>query len=88
MFARIIKVDYIKAYQLKLVFDTGEKGELDFKNRVVGRGGVFSALENTEFFSQVRVDPEIGTIVWPNEVDFCPDVLYSDVMGKPLPLAA
>ena len=88
MFPRIIKVDYIKAYQLKLVFDTGEKGELDFKNRVVGRGGVFSALENTEFFSQVRVDPEIGTIVWPNEVDFCPDVLYSDVMGKPLPLAA
>ena len=88
MFPRIIEVDYIKAYQLKLIFDTGEKGEVDFKDRVVGRGGVFSALENTAFFSQVKVDPEIGTIVWPNEVDFCPDVLYSEVTGKPLPLAA
>ncbi len=88
MFPQIIKVDYIKAYQLRLIFDSGEKGEIDFKDRVVGRGGVFSALENMEFFSQVKVDPEIGTIVWPNEVDFCPDVLYSEVTGTPLPLAA
>ena len=84
MFPRIVEVEYIEAYRLKLIFDTGEKGELDFKDRVVGRGGVFSALENLEFFSQVKVDPEIGTIVWPNDVDFCPDVLYSEMTGKPL----
>ena len=87
MFPRITEVNYIKAYQLKLIFDTGETGEIDFKDRIIGRGGIFSALENTAFFSQVRVDPEIGTIVWPNEVDFCPDVLYSEVTGEPLPLA-
>ena len=86
MFPRIIKVDYVKAYQLELIFESGEKGELDFKDRVVGRGGIFSALENVAFFKQVKVDPEIGTIVWPNEVDFCPDVLYSEVTGKSLPL--
>ena len=87
MFPRITEVNYIKAYQLKLIFDTGETGEIDFKDRIIGRGGIFSALENTAFFSQVRVDPEIGTIVWPNEVDFCPDVLYSEVTGELLPLA-
>ncbi len=39
-----------------------------------------------EFFRQVRVDPEIGTIVWPNELDFCPDVLYHEATGTPLPI--
>ena len=34
---------------------------------------------------RVRVDPDIGTLVWPNEVDFCPDVLYSEATGIPLP---
>jgi hypothetical protein len=24
-------------------------------------------------------------LVWPNEVDFCPDVLYSEATGTPLP---
>ena len=43
------------------------------------------SLEEIEFFKQVRVDPEIGTLVWPNKVDFCPDVLYSEATGTPLP---
>ncbi len=65
-------------------FTDGTKGELDFQERVVGRGGVFGPLEDVRFFQQVKVDPEAGTIVWPNEVDFCPDVLYSLVTGKPV----
>ncbi|GAB4543695.1 MAG: hypothetical protein Kow0063_37080 [Anaerolineae bacterium] len=27
----------------------------------------------------------IGTLVWPNEVDFCFDVPYSEATGQPLP---
>ena len=62
----------------------GEKAELDSRDRIVGRGGVFTPLEDIEFFKRVRVDPEIGTLVWPNDVDFCPDVLYSEATGQPL----
>jgi len=69
--------------RVKQVQHLGE-GELDFEERVVGRGGVFSPLEDIAFFSQVKLDPEAGTTVWPNEVDFCPDVLYSLVTGKPI----
>jgi len=61
---------------------------LDFKSKIVGRGGVFQPLEDIEFFRQVKVDPEIGTLVWPNGVDFCPDVLYSEATGTPLPQPA
>lgn len=44
-------------------------------------------MQDMEFFKQVRVDPEAGTIVWPNGVDFCPDVLYSLATGKPIRVA-
>lgn len=84
MRARVKQVRHLGEYRLELSFTDGIIGELDFKERVVGRGGVFSSLEDVGFFSQVRVDREAGTIVWPNEVDFCPDVLYSLVTGKPI----
>ena len=31
-----------------------------------------------ELFRQVRVDEELGTIVWPNGADMDPDVLHGD----------
>ncbi len=46
--------------------------------------GVFTALMDDSFFRQVRVDRELGTIVWPNGADVCPDVLYSFASGKPI----
>ena len=84
MFPRVTHVWHVGEYRLELSFTDGTRGELDLKGRIVGRGGVFGPLENPDFFKQVRVDPDAGTIVWPNEVDFCPDVLYSLVTGKPI----
>ena len=84
MLPRIKQVRHLGAYRLELSFTDGTKGELDFKARILGRGGVFSPLEDIDYFAQVKVDTEAGTIVWPNDVDFCPDVLYSLVTGKPI----
>jgi len=69
---------------LELTFTDGTKGELDLKERITSRGGVFVPLRNIDFFKQVEVDLEAGTVVWPNNVDLCPDVLYSLVTGKPI----
>lgn len=80
---RIKSVRHIDEYSLELTFTNHEKATLDFRERIVGRGGVFKALEDIDFFKQVTVDEEIGTIVWPNEVDFCPDVLYGEAMNRP-----
>ena len=63
MFPRIIHVRYIQDYWLELTFADGKQARLDFKGRVVGRGGVFAPLEDLDFFKRVRVDPEIGTLV-------------------------
>jgi hypothetical protein len=85
MFPRIVNVQHVQDYCLELTFADGQQRVVDFRRRVVGRGGVFIALEDVSFFKQVKVDPEIGTIIWPNEVDFDPDVLYSEATDTPLP---
>lgn len=82
MFPRVRGVRHVKDYELEISFTDGAVGLLDFRSRVVGRGGVFGPLENIDFFRQVTVDREAGTLVWPNGVDLCPDVLYAEVTGK------
>ena len=82
MFPRVSGVRHLNDYELEISFTDGTVASLDFRKRIVGRGGVFRALENIEFFAQVAVDREAGTLVWPNGVDLCPDVLYADATGK------
>ena len=86
MFPRIKSVRHIQDYRLELTFNDGVRAELDFRNKVMGRGGVFAPLEDVGFFRQVKVDPEIGALVWPNDVDLDPDVLYSEATGTPIPI--
>ena len=33
-------------------------------------------LRDLAYFRQVRVDPELRTVVWPNGLDLDPDVLH------------
>jgi hypothetical protein len=84
MYPRINNVRYLQNYRLELTFTDGLRAELDFHDRIIGRGGVFKALEDMELFRQVSVDSEARTLVWPNGVDFCPDVLYSEATGRPI----
>ncbi len=86
MFPRITRVKHIQDYLLEITFADGNKAMLDFREKIVGRGGIFAALENVALFKQVEVDEEARTLVWPNGVDFCPDVLYSEATHTPLPV--
>jgi len=85
MHPRVADVRHIEGYRLELTFADGVVAQLDFETKIVGRGGVFKPLENIDTFRQVTVDKEAGTLVWPNGVDLCPDVLYSEATGAPLP---
>ncbi len=85
MFPRVTNVRHIQDYRLELTFSNGVHASLDFRSKIVGRGGVFAPLEDVDVFCRVRVDPEVGTLVWPNGVDLDPDVLYSQATGEPLP---
>ena len=74
----------MKDFELEICFSDGTVAELDFRQRIVGRGGVFGPLEDVDFFRQVAVDQQAGTLVWPNGVDFCPEVLYAEATGTPI----
>jgi hypothetical protein len=52
-----------------------ERREVDV-SELVPFDGVFEPLADAGYFQQVRVEPDIGTIVWPNGADLCPDLLY------------
>ena len=84
---RIVEVRHIRYYRLELVFSNGERVEVDLRDMIVGRGGVFAELEDMDEFRRVDVDVEAATPVRPNGVDFCPDVLYSRATGTPIPEA-
>lgn len=85
MFPRITEATPTREYRLKLVFTDGTQGEVNLQDWVVGQGGVFAPLEDLGYFRQVAVNTELGTVQWPNGADFCPDVLYSLVTGRPIP---
>lgn len=82
--ATVTGVRALDSYRLELTFADGTRGAVDLSNRIIGRGGVFKPLEDPAFFRQVRVNEELGTIVWPNEVDICPDLLYRWATGEPV----
>ena len=82
MFPRIAHVRHLKDYELEIGFSDGTVANLDLRGRITRRGGVFEPLHNVEFFARVSVDREAGTLVWPNGVDLCPDVLYAEATGK------
>ena len=82
MFPRVVAVRHLQEYELEIRFSDNTIAELNFRPRIVGRGGVFEPLQDVDFFRQVSVDHEAGTLTWPNGVDFCPDVLYAEATGK------
>jgi hypothetical protein len=80
----IIEARDVGDHRLFLRFDDGTVGTLDIAS-LTRFDGVFAALQEPGCFAQVRVDPELGTVVWPGGADLCPDVLYARLTGQPLP---
>jgi len=87
MLKDVIKVRALKGYRLHLEFEDGISGEVDIGKLIKFRR-IFEPLKEESFFEKVMVNPEWGTIYWPNGADIDPDVLYSLVIGETIPVAA
>ena len=72
------KVKYLDNYRLKLTFEDSHVKVIDFEDRLKNAKNMFLALKKIDYFKKVKCDGT--TIIWPNGLDLCPDVLYE--IGK------
>jgi hypothetical protein len=71
---RVTKFEITGQYQLKVWFDDDTTQQIDF--RPILRGEMYGPLRDLDLFKQVRLDPEVHTLVWPNDADFDPAMLH------------
>lgn len=72
---RVTSFRIVAPYTLSVMFDDGLVREIDFQPILVG--SLFGPLADLEIFNQVRLDPEVKTLVWPNGADFDPETLHN-----------
>jgi hypothetical protein len=74
-------------WKLHLTFEDGVTGVVDL-SKLIQFTGVFEPLLDPVIFTQVRVDPELGTVCWDSGADLDPLVLYAIITGQQLPQAS
>ena len=72
---RVVSFEKVAPFTLKVVFDDGSSQVIDF--RPVLKGELYGPLKDPLVFDQVRIDPEVHTLVWPNGADFDPAILHN-----------
>lgn len=73
----VTAVEVVKDRVVRLEFSDGSERVVDLAPYLWGPAFTKIAADD-QVFAQVRVDPEIGTIAWPNGADLDPDVLHGD----------
>ena len=68
------RVTYVSGYKLLLEFEDGIQKLVDLEPYLEGE--VFEPLKEISYFQTASVNPDLDTIVWPNNADFSPDFLY------------
>jgi len=71
---RVTSFEQLDAYTLRVCFDDGTERVIDFSP--VLHGELFGALRDPAAFAEVRLDPEVHTLVWPAGADFDPATLH------------
>ena len=71
---RVTHFSIVAPCTLYIAFADGTKQRIDF--RPVLHGPLFGPLQELATFNGVRLDNEIGTLVWPNDADFDPATLH------------
>jgi hypothetical protein len=64
----------VAPYTLRVGFNDGTQQVIDFQPILAGQ--IYGPLRDLTLFNRVRLDPEVHTLVWPNDADFDPVTLH------------
>ena len=70
----VIAFAIVGDYTLWVKFDDHTEQIINFEP--VLQGEMYDPLRDLRFFNQVRLDSDVGTLVWPNGADFDPYMLH------------
>jgi len=71
---RVRSFEIVSAYTLRVGFDDGSEQTIDFQAILMGE--LYGPLRDLKPFDQVRIDAEVGVLVWPNGADLDPATLH------------
>jgi hypothetical protein len=71
---RVKTFEIISPYTIRVGFDDNTEQTIDFRPVLAGK--LYGPLRDLALFNQVKIDPEIKTVVWPNGADFDPATLH------------
>ena len=81
--ANIISAEATDGYMVFVKFEDGKSGFFDMHETVTNGINLMGQLRDTQLFSKVFVDKDLGTIAWPNGVDVCPDLIKKNLISPP-----
>jgi hypothetical protein len=70
----VTSLSVVPPYSLDLTFEDGKRKRVNLKRLL--SGPVFKRLKDPVVFAEAYLDPELGTVVWPNGADLAPEFLY------------
>ncbi len=71
---RVVSFEIVAAHTLRVRFDDGTEQTINLYPVLAGE--LYQPLRDLALFNQVRIDPEVQTLVWPNGADFDPATLH------------
>jgi hypothetical protein len=79
---KILKVEKLGGFRLRLHFSDGTEGERDFSDIVAEDGPMVEPLRDPAFFGRVFL--EYGTLAWPNGYDLDSIALHDEMKAAGL----
>jgi uncharacterized protein DUF2442 len=71
---RVTGLQNVAPYILRILFNDKSEQTINFEPILAGE--IYRPLRDLDFFNQVKIDPEVHTLVWPNGADFDPETLH------------